>query len=264
MKKNLLPAALIFLSTFCFAQNGEDCYDKFFAKGTRVKNTNAITVVANKKEQTLSRFIKANYIAMEEKMALIDVDKDGSKELVLHNFSGGAHCCDELYFFKNIGPNKYELTAKLFAGNTCVSDSLFVFDVHEGFGYFYTCFACGLEKEDKKGQPTGLEYVTSVDLRYRNGRIEVVQGNEALKQKINKNLQYVKKLGWDGGVKEGDFDDGRRKEVALNLAVYYFSFGQNLAATKQLFTTYYPWKDAGKIWKDFVVLLANEKKNMSL
>jgi hypothetical protein len=71
-----------------------------------------------------------------------------------------------------------------------------------------------------------------------------LQGDETLRQTIVKNLRYIKKPGWDGGVKEPDFDAGRRKELAFNLAVYYFSFGQNFTATKELFTTYYSFKDA--------------------
>jgi hypothetical protein len=63
----------------------------------------AITIVLpHKKEQTLSSFIKADYIAKEEVKALVDVDKDSTKELVIHNFTGGAYCCDELYIFLKI------------------------------------------------------------------------------------------------------------------------------------------------------------------
>lgn len=257
---SLLP--FVFFSVACLAQ--DDCYDKFFAKGSRVKNPAAVTVLAGNKEQKLTAFLKANYIARDEKMALIDVDRNGSKELVLHNFTGGAHCCDEWYFFTATAPNKYTLSAKLFAGNVCVQDSLFVFDLHESFGYFFTCFACGLEKEVKAGRPTGLSAVNSVNLRYRNGKMEAVPGTETLRQAVAKNLQLIKKLGWDGGVKEGEFDDGRRKETALNLAAFYFSFGQNLPATKSLFAAHYPWKDADRVWKDFVSGLNHLKGNMAL
>lgn len=244
----------------CRAQTG-NCYDKFFARGTALKNTSAVTVTVRGKAQKLTAFLAANYIAGDEEKVLLDVDRDGSKELVLHNFTGGAHCCDEWYFFKNTAPNRYELTAKLFAGNTCVTDSVFVFDFHESFGYFFTCYACELEKS---GKPTGLQAVASVNLRYANGKMTVLPGDETLRQRILKNLQYLKKLGWDGGVKEGDFDDGRRKELAFNLAVYHFSFGQNPAATKSLFTTHYLFKDAAAVWKEFAALLNSVKNNMGL
>lgn len=275
MKQILLTATLfLFALLNSTAQNDTamtDCYETFFKSSTPVKNKSSVKLVLeNGKETTLSAFIKSNSVegpleGVGMHVGLKDLDGDKKKELVTWNFTGGAHCCDEFYFFKNTGPNKYSYTAKLFAGNTCVDgQNNFAFDLLETFGYFFTCFACGLEKEDKNGKPTGLEYIANVNLRYANGKMVVVPGDEVVKQKITKNLQYIKKLGWDGGVKEDDFDDGRRKELAINLAVYYFSFGQNLTNTRQLFSAYYPFKDATKVWKAFAESLANVKTNMSL
>ena len=47
------------------------------------------------------------------------------------------------------------------------------------------------------------------------------------------------------------FDNGLRKEFAINLAVYYYSFGRNMPATQALFNKYYKFPDAKKVWASF-------------
>lgn len=256
-----LPLALLlFSSLFATAQtDSADCLGPLFRTKLKAADRRKISLVLpGGKRSSLPAFWKANFMEQYGQAALFDLDRDGSKELLLNNFTGGAHCCDELTVFKNTGPNQYTQTARLFAGGTCYADSVFVFDLHEAFGYFFTCYACGLEKGKALREPEPLR------LRYAGGRMTAVPGDEALRKRILQNLAYLKKLGWAGPLKEGEFDDGRRKELALNLAAHYFSFGQNLAATKQLFEVAYPWKDAAAVWKEFSVLLNNAKKNAGL
>jgi hypothetical protein len=181
-------------------------------------------------------------------MGLKDLDGDGAKELMLWNYTGGAHCCDVFYFFKNVSGNKYSYAGELYAGNTCIDDdNVFLYDLHEHFGYFFTCFACGLEEK-----PDSFSYVYTLPVTYKKGKLQIQPGDESLLKNIKSNLAYIQNLGWDKGPDKDGFDDGRRKEVALNLATYHFSFGKNLAATKKLFDTYYRFADASKVWKAFL------------
>lgn len=246
------------------AQNSSlsDCYETFFTTAAKVKNTNAIKLSVGKKQQTLSSYLKQNVQGLDQRLGLKDLDGDGKNELVIYNFTGGAHCCDEFYFFKNIGPNRFAPAARLFAGSTCVNGTTFLYDFAEPFGYFYTCFACELE-EKKNSRGEKYERLANISLTYKAGKLQALPGDEALKEKLLRNLRYIKSLGWDGGAKGDEFDDGRRKALAQALAVYYFSFGKNLAETKKVFSAYYSFRDAATVWKDFSVLLANVQSQNS-
>jgi hypothetical protein len=263
MKKAITLLLLCFPGTLLFSQETlSDCYETFFKSATKIKNTTAVRLLVNKKEQTLASYLKRNVSGLEQHIGLKDLDGDGKAELVIYNFTGGAHCCDEWYFFKNNGANKYELTAKLFAGNTCVTANTFLYDFAELFGYFYTCYACELE-EKKKIKGEAYERIANISLKYKDGKLQIEPGDAVLKEKLLRNLRYIKALGWDGGAKGDEFDDGRRKALAQTLAVYYFAFGKNLNDTKTVFNTYYPFKDAAAIWKDFSTNLANLQRQNS-
>ncbi|WP_162944676.1 hypothetical protein [Flavisolibacter nicotianae] len=239
-----------------------DCYETFFATAAKVKNTKTVKLVVNKKIQTLFAYLKQTISGLEQRVALKDLDGDGRAELVIYNFTGGAHCCDEFYFFKNISGSVFAPAARLYAGSTCVSGTTFLYDFAEPFGYFYTCFACELdEKKNSKGEK--YERIANISLTYKAGKLLVSPGDAALKEKLLRNLRYIKSLGWDGGAKNDEFDDGRRKALAQTLAVYYFSFGKNLPETKKIFDAYYPYKDAATVWKDFGVLLTNVQSQNS-
>lgn len=255
---------LLFFPFFSFAQ-GEtlnDCFDAFFNSAGKVKNTTSVKILTKKKSQSLSAYLKEAISGLEQHMGVKDLDSDKKAELIIYNFTGGAHCCDEIYIFQNTGVNQYALAAKLFAGNTCISGTTFLFDFAEPFGYFYTCYACELE-EKKKSRGESYERIANISLQYKAGKMTVVPGDAALKEKLLRNLRYIKALGWDGGAKDGEFDDGRRKALAQALAVYYFSFGKNMTETKSLFTANYPYKDAASVWKDFTVNLANIQRQNS-
>jgi hypothetical protein len=185
-----------------------------------------------------------------------DLDGDGKKELLIWNFTGGAHCCDEIYIFKKITANKYQHVAKMFAGHTVINEKKeFEYGLYENFGYFFTCYACGYA-DTSDAAP--IE-VSSIPLRYKAGKLVAIPGDAELKSIINDNLAklseqpYVK-------VNDADFDEGLRKEFAFNLARYYYSFGKNMAATQQLFNKYYKYPDAKKVWVSFVKQLVYMKQ----
>ena len=263
MKKLIFLALVCFCHTFLPAQETlTDCYETFFKSAAKIKNPAAVRLLVNKKEQTLAAYLKQNVSGLEQRLGLKDLDGDGKAELVIYNFTGGAHCCDEWYFFKTAGANNFELAAKLFAGNTCVTANTFLFDFAEPFGYFYTCYACELE-EKKKGKSIAYERIANISLKYKDGKLQIEPGDATLKEKLLRNLRYIKSLGWDGGAKGDEFDDGRRKALAQTLAVYYFAFGKNLNDTRTVFNTYYPFRDAATVWKDFAIGLANVQKQNS-
>jgi hypothetical protein len=79
----------------------------------------------------------------------------------------------------------------------------------------------------------------------------VVPGDPALKMTIRDNLEKLGKLPYQPLEDDIAQDDGLRKEIALNLAVYFYSFGRNTEATRQLFYQYYKHPDARKVWNGF-------------
>jgi hypothetical protein len=239
-------------------QDSSDCFGKFFKSGEKITaKSKELLTLKNNKVVSIAGFLKQNQGSQNE-MMLKDLDHDGKKELVIYNFTGGAHCCDQFFFFNNTAPGKYKYSAKLDGGNTCVSKDTFEFSFTEYLGYFFTCYACGFPGEEEH---PGYQYAGGVQLLYRKGKFQIIPGDEETRRRINTNLSILSKLKWDGGAGDDKFDDGRRKEVAMNLATYYFSFGKNLTDTKALFNKYYKFKDANKVWTAFAQQLNAIKSN---
>ena len=226
----------------------------FFQEGKKTKTPGKVMLqLKDKKTRSLAAFLKSLGNAAVGEMeyadyAFDDLDKDGRPELLVSNFTGGAHCCDEIYIFKNTALNKYQQVSKLFAGNTIITkEREFIYDFQEQFGYFFTCFACGYE--DSTG--AGPISINSITLHYKKGKMQVVPGDPELKSIILGNLGKLGKKPYQPLEEDIDFDDGLRKEMAFNLAVYYYSFGRNLTETQQLFSRYYKHPDAKKVWAGF-------------
>lgn len=233
-----------------------DCNDNFF-KTCEPVPAKTILVLKNQKLVSLKKFF-SNYsgadtmLGIQPLQGLKDLDNDGKKELVLYDYTGGAHCCDEFYVFKNIGPNKYQYVAKTFAGDVCVTEkNELIYSFYQQYGYFFTCFACAYQDTSD----TGPKPVAMIILRYNKGKLNVVPGDRELKNTITDNLEKLKEQPYQKLQDEADQDDGLRKEFALNLAVYYYSFGKNLVQTKTLFDKYYRFPDAKKVWNEFVNML---------
>ncbi len=226
----------------------------FFQEGEKTKTPGKLMLLMkDKKNRSLAAFLKS--LGNEElgetvyaDHALADLDNDGRKELLIYNYTGGAHCCDELYLFKNTGTNKYQQVAKLFAGNTIIAkDRSFIYDFHEQYGYFFTCFACGYEDTTGNGPMS----VSGITLRFRAGKLQVLPGTKAEKATILENLAKLGAVTYQPLDDDIAQDDGLRKEIALNLVVYYYTFGRNLTDTRQLFFKYYKYPDAAKVWAGF-------------
>jgi len=227
----------------------EDSTTIFFQSGQKVTNPSKITLVTKSKRTiSFNNFIKKELSELQENV-LADLDNDKKKELLFYNYTGGMHCCDEIYIFKNIGANKYQFAAKLFAGNVIInSKNIFSYNFYELFGYFYSCYACSLEEDDTI--PSSYHY--EVRLKYANGKLNIIKGDKELLNSITDRLALLSEQPYQPLEEDDSFDNGFRKEVALNLATYYFSFGKNFTATKILFNKYYKYPDANAFWKRFV------------
>jgi hypothetical protein len=233
----------------------------FFQEAEKTKTTEkTILITKAKKTLSLKKFLNTlNGGIIDAPLyadhGFADLDGDGKTELLIWNFTGGAHCCDEIYIFKNIAANKYQHAAKMFAGHTVINEkNEFEYNLNENFGYFFTCYACGYA-DTSDAAPID---VSSIPLRYKTGKLVAIPGDTELKSIINDNLA---KLGEQPFVKvnNADFDEGLRKEFAFNLARYYYSFNKSMAATQQLFNKYYKYPDAKKVWASFVKQLAYMK-----
>jgi hypothetical protein len=240
-----------------------DCTENFFNRSEKIENPAKLTLVTKSQKITkLSAFLaslrqggtapvnapSSAGVSGLQQYGLIDLDGDGSKELVLTNHTGGAHCCDEVYFFKNTGPGKYQFAAKTFAGDVCVSrNNVFAYNFYQQLGYFFTCFACSYVDTSDAGPVE----IRGILLKYQKGKLAIIPGDQELRSIITDNLG---KLAEQPYVKLADAtaqDEGLRKEFAMNLAVFYYSFGKNIAETQKLFTKYYKFPDAAKVWTAF-------------
>ncbi len=229
----------------------------FFQQGEKITATDKVSLVMlNKRMIKLGSFLKS--AAMENAdHVLADLDNDGRKELLISNFTGGAHCCDEIYIFKNLTPTKYQQVAKLFAGQTLITrNNEFIYSFGEHLGYFFTCYACGYS-DTSDAAPIEIR---SIALQYSKGKMVIMPGNQELRSIINDNLGKLGELPYEELEEDIAQDNGLRKEFAMNLAVFYYSFGRNLAATQALFNKYYKYPDAKKVWQAFAKQLQYIRK----
>lgn len=229
---------------------------QFFEEAEKLADpAKTIVVTRSMKTQSLSAFLKT--AGMYAQHGLADLDKDGRKELLVSNYTGGAHCCDEIYVFKYIAPGKYQHVAKLYAGNTeIIEGNEFAYNLYEQFGYFFTCYACSYTDTSD----TAPVEVRNILLRYNRGRVTIVPGDKELRSSILDNLGKLGEQPYEKLEDAGSFDNGLRKEFAINLAVFYFSFGKNMVETQKLFRKFYRFPDANKVWASFTRQIQYMKK----
>jgi hypothetical protein len=229
----------------------------FFQQNEKVTLPATVTLVTKtNKIVKLPAFLDS--IGIYANHVLADLDKDGKKELLISNYTGGAHCCDEIYIFKNIAPNRYQQAVKFFAGNTMITkNNEFVYNFYEQFGYFFTCYACAYT-DTTDAAPVQLYNIV---LKYNKGKVTVVPGDKELRSTIMDNLGKLGELPYENLPDASSFDNGQRKEFAINLAVFHYSFGRNILETQKLFNKYYKFPDAKKVWATFVKQLQYMKKD---
>lgn len=186
-----------------------------------------------------------------------DLDGDGKKELLILNNPNGQPV-DELWFCKQITPYKYQYTAKLTGGRVSPTlDKKWIYDISPVFDGFYTCKGCKYPDESDEA-PIPMKEIT---VRYSKGKLIIEKADQELRSIINDNLGKLgEKL---APIKPEEDDDGTRREIAMNLAVYYYTTGKNLTATKTVFRKYYKAPDAATIWSAFTKRLQKINSQVS-
>jgi hypothetical protein len=238
----------------------DDCIKPFFDGLEKMPDSNrAILVMKNGREMAWMNFLKNELMTEHANWGLSNFDNDTIPELLVHNYTGGAHCCEELYVFEKSG-RKYKLKAKLFGGFQCIdaSSKIVSFSFNETLGYFYSCYACGYQDSS-----AGFRPIREIDLKYTDGKFAVVPYNADVDKQVIKNLEILKEHGFED-IDQGLMDSGWRKEFALNLAVWHYNHGKNWTETKKLFDTYYPFKDATKIYKEFYRIIKDAEKESDI
>ena len=190
--------------------------------------------------------LKLTTVARSIEHALADLDNDGKKELLIYilRIDVNPHRQpDEIWFYKTAPSGKYQYAGKLINGHTIISpEKTFSFNVKEYFEEFYSCYGCGYDDKSDEA-PIKLQ---ELQLKYIKGKLVLQKGDQELRSIINDNLGKLAErsvpLSADGK------DDGTRKEMAINLAVFYYSFGKNIVETQRLFNKYYKQADAKKVW----------------
>jgi hypothetical protein len=252
MTKPILLSACFLLAVIALHAQSDtamDCYTQFFDQAKKIPAPASIQLTKNGKMMTLANFQKGMLDGEEMHEGLVDLDGDGIEELVIYHNTGGAHCCDEFYFYANTAPNKYRFAGQTYAGDVCVTSTKeFLFDFYQQFGYFFTCFACSYTDSTD----AGLVPVRNIVLKYSKGKLLVQPGDQELRSQVNDNLSKLGEQPYEKLEDETAQDNGLRKEFAINLAVFYYSFGRNMIETKKLFDKYYKFPDAKKVWAEFV------------
>ncbi len=229
-----------------------DPLTKLLQEGEKVSHPEKIILMLkNGKQISMQRFMKSNLTEFSD-AALVDLDNDSKTELLFSNYTGGAHCCDEIYIFKKTGTNRFQFSGKMFAGATGIDENkTFQYRLYELFGYFFTCYACAFPTENDADP---IENNT-INIKYRQGRLQIVKGSKELLSIINDNLGKLNEQPYVVLKDDLAMDEGLRKEFALNLGVYYYSFGKNFTTTKMLFDKYYKFPDSKKVWVAFVTTI---------
>ena len=224
-----------------------DCNDPFFSSGSTTVDTATLSLTLKDGHQlSWKAFVNEELMSSQVRWRLIDLDADAAPELVVFNYTGGAHCCNEIYVFKKNG-KQFTQQAKLFSGFSCVdpSGNIFTFSFTEPLGYFYGCYACGFT--DSSGE---YKQLREIELRYHNNRFSVVPYHPDIEKQLYRNLAILSRHHYEE-MEEGLMDSGWRKEFAMNFAVWHYNHGKNWESTKALFDKYYTFKDAANVWSAF-------------
>lgn len=238
----------------------EDCYEKFFKGGLELKDSAKIMLVLKDGRQlSLKSYFSGEDSSKYARCTLKSIDGDTIPELILYNYTGGAHCCDEVTIFAK-DKKGYSFRAKLYGGFVCIDPATneLTYSLNETLGYFFSCYACGFSDSAH-----GFVTMREISLRYNNGKLEIRRYTSEEEKQLLRNLQILHDHGYEE-IEEGLMDSGWRKEFAMNIAVWHYNNGKSWTATKKLFDQYYTFKDAEKVWKELNETLRSGEKQSSL
>lgn len=238
----------------------EDCYEKFFKSETQLTDSNSITLILkNGSPVTLGKFFSGENTSKYARSIVKSIDNDTIPELITYNYTGGAHCCDEITVFSK-EKNGYKFKARLYGGFVCAdpATNVFTYSFNETLGYFFGCYACGFSDSAQ-----GFTTLREIQLRYAKGKFEIQRYSAEEEKQLLHNLQVLQQHGYED-LQDGMMDSGLRKEFAMNFAVWHYNNGKNWDATKKLFDQYYTFKDADKVWREFYGTLKDAEKQSSI
>jgi hypothetical protein len=223
-----------------------DCYDSFMAATEKITDSADLLVEVNGQDVvSFDSLVKGDFLYGHTQAGFRDLDGDGKKELLIFTYTGGMHCCDEIYILEAMNPGHYLQKAKFFAGTTCVNlNNEFSYNVYEMLGYFLSCYSCLYEDSAK-----GLIAPPPVVYRYERGKLVLAGDTTSLKKTVVKNLNLLKEVPMNPMNEDWD-ESGVRKMYALNFATLHLLAQCNLKQTKTLFDQYYTFKDKGIVWKE--------------
>lgn len=223
-----------------------NCFAWFFKEAPVVEDSNSLFVALPGFPRISLKQMIRDELFNNVRVVLQDLDSNGSNELVIYNYSGGAHCCDEFFVLAPDATGTYSIQTKLFGGNTCISRNYeFSYNLYEGLGYFYACYACIYTDSAK-----GLMLPPPIQYRYESGRFLLSGDTAATAAAALKNLNLLRKV----PIKQlqNNEDGGLRKMIAINLATLHFLRNSNWDATRALFDRFYVNKnDANEVWQQF-------------
>jgi hypothetical protein len=215
---------------------------------TEIKQPEVILLVKNK-EISLYNF-PSDELKDSKEVKYIDVNSDGTNEILIEYFTGGAHCCYEYSIFQKRDNGKYSILYEFSGGENSVKlkGNKLTINFYEQLGYFYSSYANRID--DKLPYKYNLSYINKV---YKNGIYQLAPTDEGFNQKIIKNLEYLSTIP-PTNYQSKKNDEGIRKAYAEHITAYYFNNQENIVTTKKVFDKYYKGNDGNQIFKEILEL----------
>lgn len=175
---------------------------------------------------------------------LWDLDTDGVEELVLIEYTGGAHCCDRLTLFRAASSDTFQSVAA-FTAQSVILDSSGELQVDITPSYFHTCYACAVTMP---GPP-----VRSI-ARYRYRGPDVVFARRKENDTLAlRGLRYLSRQTVPSR-EEANWDEGWRKAYATCILSYFYTT-YDPETTKKLFDEYYHRTDREVLWRELEAMM---------
>jgi hypothetical protein len=255
------PLRILLLFTFflmaseCKAQN-ENGEDFLLPIGVSLPGINNEKITIHFKDQSslkLSDYPNIKYSSMWPaetlRQVLIDLDGDGSEELIVQHFSDGAHRSYIFNLFKRIDDSNY---SEIISRENVIlrEDSILRIWLYGELGLHLSCYGCYIKT------PKYLE--AKIDLIYNKGELSLALPDAELNILIEENLKFLQYRGVPDMNNFGS-DDATRKSYLLHLVTYHFNNHCELSETKRLFDDYYNHSDKALIWNDIENILMKQE-----